>query len=286
MNVAASSQLKNENVIPRSLAKLDVFLAELELLDRVRDAWSEELYGIDETIDICDVLRSKRTLNGCIKALLEWKGNLRDHWQPEAILSQFELVETPADAMRVALAFKKRLGLVAICRVFTGSSRKPTTLFDELFKDIKFWSDGWNVDNLYLLREAFGLVGFKHSSECSAKTLIDDFYSKSADYAYIDDSSFLFHIIKWRAMVASLPHDLGILLRARRLRYKTTQHFVNLDKVEYDYEEMKQSRAKFHTEFETVFRFFRRLVKLRYATPIAVAVPVEEPSGWVKTHRQ
>ncbi len=43
--------------------------------------------------------------------------------------------------------------------------------------------------------------------------------------------------------------------------------------IVYDYDEIKKHRAELHADFKYVYRFFSRLLRIRYDTPIAVAVP-------------
>jgi len=66
-------------------------------------------------------------------------------------------------------------------------------------------------------------------------------------------------------------HILEEAARMYRLRAKSRQHFANLGKIHYDYQEMKQNHKPLHAEMKTFHKVFIKLLRMQYA-PVAIMV--------------
>ncbi len=96
----------------------------------------------------------------------------------------------------------------------------------------------------------------------------EGFVDEDGSYNYPTIESSLFEIDTYLSIQL-----LEQAVRAYQLRLKTRQHYANLNKIEYNYQEMKQKRKDLHKEFYATYKFFSRLIRIRYDTPIAVTIP-------------
>ncbi len=62
------------------------------------------------------------------------------------------------------------------------------------------------------------------------------------------------------------------IARVFRLRYKANNHIRILDKTEYDYEMMKQSKEILHGELRLYYKIFGKILTFKYAIPYAIQV--------------
>lgn len=104
--------------------------------------------------------------------------------QPDAILQRFiDLIPTCSNwdsLVRIAKAFKKRFGPIAICREFTFCKKAPVTLLDSIDTDYKYEYD---------IQLAFTMEGFRRLDECNLFLLrnmycFDPCYEKECDAIY------------------------------------------------------------------------------------------------------
>lgn len=67
--------------------------------------------------------------------------------------------------------------------------------------------------------------------------------------------------------------ELYALAKAYRLRYKTREHFNKLDRIEYNFPEMKKSKKVLHSELKSFYKIFKRQIDNSYGyIPSAILV--------------
>jgi len=60
--------------------------------------------------------------------------------------------------------------------------------------------------------------------------------------------------------------------RLYRLRYKSRKHFIDMNKIEYNYTELKQKNETLHNEFRSYYKIFSQLLALKNTIPYAIAI--------------
>ncbi len=93
----------------------------------------------------------------------------------------------------------------------------------------------------------------------------EGFVKENGDYDYDECSSPC--ILKYATA------ELLALAKAYRLRYKTKEHFDKLDRIEYNFPEMKKSKKVLHSELKSFYKIFKRQIDNSYGyIPSAILV--------------
>lgn len=131
----------------------------------------EAAYALDGE-DFFEDLITARTLQERVQCIRTTDYDLSLEPRPEMLVCAFDyLVKTPSDAMLVAIALKKRLGTIAICRAESLKMRRPICLLDIVELD----EEHGNVNVAKLLGDAMRLLEFKLWADVPMPVIVDSF---------------------------------------------------------------------------------------------------------------
>ncbi len=66
--------------------------------------------------------------------------------------------------------------------------------------------------------------------------------------------------------------ELRCLVNAYNLRYKTRKHFIDINKIVYNYDDIKSKKLSLHNELKAYCKVFCRLIDIKYQIPVAISV--------------